>query len=61
MIRVALLNADDKIISVADLSTATELQQVVEQARNLIRDCERIAYARNPKTSAPKSQTPYLS
>jgi hypothetical protein len=61
MIRVALLNSDDKVISVADLSTATELQQVVEQARNLIRDCERLAYDRNPRTSSPKTQTPYLT
>jgi hypothetical protein len=61
MIRVAILNAEGKPISPTDLTTLTEIQQVVEQARNIIRDCERLAYDRNPKTANPQIKTPYMT
>jgi hypothetical protein len=61
MIRIAILNAEGKPIAPADIISLTELQQVVEQARNIIRDCERLAYDRNPKTATPKSPTPYMT
>jgi hypothetical protein len=60
MIRVAIVDPDGKTLSPQDLSTATELQQVVEQARNLIRDCDRLARAQSPKDSATRA-TPYFT
>lgn len=55
MIRVAIVTAEGKIIKPAELTTATELQQAVEQARNLIRECERLAVAKMPPQAARKA------
>jgi hypothetical protein len=48
MIRVAILTPDGKTLRPDELTTATELQQAVEQARQLIRDCERLADSKRP-------------
>ena len=54
MIRVAIVTAEGKILKPNELSTADELQQAVEQARNLIRDCERQAVSKMPPQAARK-------
>ena len=57
MIRVAIVTAEGKILKPEDLSTAAELQQAVEQARMLIRECERLAVAKLPPQ--PVRRAPY--
>jgi hypothetical protein len=47
MIRLAIINQDGKMVSPEELSTAAELQQAAEQARTLIRHCERLASAQD--------------
>ena len=58
MLRVAIVTAEGKILKPQDLATAAELQQAVEQARQLIRECERLATSKMPAQGAPK--VPYL-
>jgi hypothetical protein len=60
MIRVVIVNSEGKQVSPEELSTAVDLQQAVNQARNLIRDCERLALAKAPQASAASAQkAPY--
>jgi hypothetical protein len=59
MLRVAIITTEGKILKPQDLSTATELQQAVEQARNLIRECERLAASKMPPQ--PVRKVPYSS
>lgn len=54
-IRVAIVTAEGKILKPEELSTATELQQAVEQARNLIRECERLAASKMPPQAVRKA------
>ena len=48
VIRVAIVTAEGQQLKPDELPTLTELQQAVEQARNLIRDCERVAASKRP-------------
>jgi hypothetical protein len=57
MVRVAIVTTEGKILKPQDLSTAVELQQAVEQARQLIRECERLAASKMPPRAA--SKVPY--
>jgi hypothetical protein len=60
MIRVGIINSDGKIVSPQELSTAAELQQAAEQARKLIRECERLATEKSKATGArPSGKVPY--
>jgi hypothetical protein len=59
MIRVAIVDQDGKTVLPKDLPTAAELRNVAEQAKGLIRDCERLAAQKDPKTA--KGEVPYLS
>jgi hypothetical protein len=62
MFRLAIINSDGKIVTAKDLSTAAELLTVVEQARAMIRDCERLAREATPPTaSVGAKNVPYLS
>jgi len=54
MLRVAIFTTEGKILKPQDLSTAAELQQAVEQARQMIRECERLAASKMPAQTAPK-------
>lgn len=54
MIRVAIVNEEGKVLKPNELPTAAELQQAAEQARNLIRECERLAAAKAPPQAARK-------
>jgi len=57
LIRVAIVTSEGQILKPEELPTATELQQAVEQARNLIRDCERLAELKRPPRGP--SRVPY--
>jgi hypothetical protein len=59
MIRVVLVDQDGKPVLPKDVSTSAELREVAEQARGLIRDCERLAAQKDPK--GRKGEVPYLS
>jgi len=60
MIRVGIVTSEGKIVSPQELSTATELQQAADQARSLIRECERLASAKlKPAGGAPVGKVPY--
>jgi len=54
MLRVAIVTTEGKTLKPHELSTAAELQQAVEQARQLIRECERLAASKRPPQAAPK-------
>ena len=49
MLRLAIIDKDGKNVTPADLATAAELKAVAEQARNLIRECDRLAQAKTAK------------
>jgi hypothetical protein len=55
MIRVAIVNEKGKVLKPDELPTAAELQQAVEQARNLIRECERLAAAKAPQQAVRRA------
>jgi len=55
MVRVAIVTPEGKILKPEELSTATELQQAVEQARNLIRACERLADSKKPPRAVQRA------
>jgi hypothetical protein len=54
---VAIVTTEGKILKPQDLSSAAELQQAVEQARHLIRECERLATSKMPPQ--PVRKVPY--
>jgi len=59
MIQVGIIK-DGKVVSPQELSTATELQQSVEQARRLINECERLATTMSNKDRpAQTRKVPY--
>jgi hypothetical protein len=62
MIRVAIVDSAGKIVLPKDLSTAAELREAAEQARELIKQCEQVARQKDPKApTARQGGTPYLS
>jgi hypothetical protein len=62
MIRLTIIDQDDKVLSLKDIPTAAELLALAEQARAMIRDCERLARQHEPKSRSARSGTaPYLS
>ena len=58
MIRVALLDAAGKPVLPKDVESPADLRNAVEQARNLIRECENMIQLKGPK--AQGSGVPYL-
>ena len=62
MIRLAIIDQDGKIVASKDVPTAAELLALAEQARALIRDCERLAQQLKTKNADPGAgHVPYLS
>jgi len=55
MIRVAIVTEEGKILKPEDLSTVAELQQAMEQARSLIRECDRAATSKLPPQAVRKA------
>jgi hypothetical protein len=60
MIRVTLMDDDDKVLLPKELATAAELREVVDKARYLVRECERLLELKFPKAANPQGGTPYL-
>ncbi len=60
MIRVMLMDDAGKVLLPKDLTTAAEFQEVVDKARYLIRECERLVLLKYPKAVNPQGGTPYL-
>jgi hypothetical protein len=62
MVRLAIIDQDGKVLLPKDVASAAELLTLVEQARGVIRECERMAWQRRPSSPAPcAGQIPYLS
>jgi hypothetical protein len=62
MFRLAIIDSDGKIVPAKDLSTAAELLAIAEQARAVIRDCERLARETQTATASTGGKNvPYLS
>jgi hypothetical protein len=62
MIRLVIIGQDGKTVSPEDLATAVELHAAAEQAKALIRDCERVARLKAPQGPAGKhGGIPYLT
>ena len=61
MVRLTIVDQDGKHLALKDVATAAELLALVEQARNVIRDCERMAKQKVGNEVPAASQMPYLS
>jgi len=62
MVRLAILDQDGKHLTLQDVSTAKELLTLVEQARRVMQDCERLAQQMVAKSGASQQhQIPYMS
>jgi hypothetical protein len=62
MVRLAIIDQDGKTLPLKDVASAAELLVLVEQARGIIRECERVAWQLRPKSPAPGAgQIPYLT
>ena len=61
MIRITLIDDAGTVLLPKDLPTKAAYQEVVEKARYLVRECERLAEVKFPKTANPQGGTPYLS
>ena len=62
MVRLAILDQDGKHLTLQNVPTAHELLTLVEQARSVIRDCERLAQQMGAKSGASQQhQIPYMS
>ena len=58
MVQLAIIDQTGKVVEAKDVATAAELKQLVEQARGMIRECERLAQLKSP--GGGKSGVPYL-
>jgi bifunctional ADP-heptose synthase (sugar kinase/adenylyltransferase) len=62
MLRLAVIDADGHIVAAKDVPTAAELVTLAEQAKAVIRECERLAQLKKGGTPGPGSGTaPYSS
>jgi len=62
MVRLVILDQDGKHLTLQEVTPATELLALVEQARNVIRDCERLARQMGAKRGGSLSPPlPYSS
>jgi hypothetical protein len=62
MIRLAIIDQDGHVLLPKDVATAAELLALVEQAKTVIRDCERLVQQKGPKSQAAGTgHVPYLS
>jgi hypothetical protein len=60
--RLAILDQDDKVVKVADITNAMDLLTLADQARNVIRECEQLAREKHPKYStATQGKAPYMT
>ena len=59
MLRLTIVDSDGKTLTPKDIQSLAELTNLVEQARGIIRECERQADAKRPKTTTPAGKVPY--
>ena len=60
MLRLAIVDQNEKIVELKDVPTAAELLVLAQQARSVIRDCERLAQPVQPK-GATLGKVPYAT
>ena len=58
-IRITLIDADGKTIEPKAVATSADLRALAEQARNLIRECDRLAQAKDAQDPTKKRVVPY--
>ncbi len=62
VLRLAVIDQDGKVVELKDVPNAAELLSLAQQARGMIRDCERLAQPIQRKGSASGGgQVPYAS
>ena len=62
MLRLAIVDQDGKIVAPNDVPTALELLSLADQARKVIRECERLAQQIKTKSVGPgPASVPYVS
>jgi hypothetical protein len=61
MIRLMLNDEAGKVLLLQDLTTAAEFREVLDKARYMIRECERLVLLKCPKAANPQGGTPYLT
>ena len=62
MVKLSIIDQDGRVLSLKDLATAADLLTLAEQARGIIRDCERLAREKAPQNTANGAgRAPYLS
>jgi hypothetical protein len=60
MVRLAIIDQNGNPVLPKDIPTATELRQAADQARDLIRECERLAQQKAQKDPSPAARrVPY--
>lgn len=60
MIRVQLIDEAGVVLLPKDLPTKADYQEVLDKARYLVRECERLLALKFPKAANPQGGTPYL-
>jgi hypothetical protein len=58
-LRITLVDSDGQTVEVKSLETAAELRFLAEQARNLVRECDRLAQAKEMADPTKKKIVPY--
>lgn len=61
MIHVTLTDDAGKVLSPKQLATKADYLEVMDKARNLLRECDRLMDERFPKAPNPQGGMPYLS
>jgi len=59
VVRLAIVDVDGKRIEAKDITSAMDLMSLADQARKMIRECEQLASARQPKPGAQSGRVPY--
>ena len=60
-IRITLVDSDGKPLETKAIATSAELRMLGEQARNLVRECDRLAQAKDDADPAKKrTVVPYV-
>ena len=59
MIRLTIVDADGKPLTPKDIASATDLVRIAEQARSMVRECERLADKLRPKIANGSGKVPY--
>jgi len=58
-IRITLVDADGQTIETKSITNSADLRMLAEQARNLVRECDRLAQAKESADPSKKRVVPY--